>query len=240
MKKKRKATLNDFRFYPIFQKRVELSVSSGVIEDYKNISFFPSSYKVISAMEASMNQARRIEAKIKVIGRYPAFSIEKQVLSDRGEVKQNGDRLFYTDTNEVLRISDITDPTNRKEYVNLLCSSGAYTTRATVQPNPQIQILKIAADSDQDFIDLFANHVGANEPENIQAYWELGDFDLFYKAQDIQYINQSGSAKNLYLLSHVDLSSLSSHFNDYLSIDTQLTKFKGALIKKNISSYLSE
>lgn len=240
MKAKRKPKINDFKYYPIFQKRVELKLSNGdTIEDYKNFGYFPSNYRVISAMEASMNQARRVEASVKVTGRYPPFTIES---SD--EDKKNGDRLFYTDNNRILRISSVTDPTNRKEYVNLLCTSGAYTTRSSVQPSPEhkTQILKIPASSNADFIKLFENYTGDSEPKDIATFNTLGDFDYFYKPQDIQYINQTGSTKNLYILSPYDyyIGSMAAYFDDYCPIEIGLSNFRGALVKEDVESYLTE
>ena len=187
MKKKRRSNINDFRFYPVYQRHISEQQDSGPIDDYKNHIVYPCNWRLMSAMEIAMQESRRIKANIRVMGRYPDFSVA------------DGDRFFFPGSGEVLRVQASEDPTGRKEYMRFLCLKGAYTTKTAIQHGSKKVIMKVREDSDSDFLTniqaALTTPLSGYEnvlSDELDQLVEYANFDLLCPKEDIPFISETG------------------------------------------------
>lgn len=184
-----------FRYYPIYQKRIEIKNNYGVVNDYKTVNYLPSSLDRSSVIELTSDYEKRIVGnKIIVKSRVPEFDIK------------NGDRLFYfskiANYNNVLRISTFKDKTNRGEYLELHCIENALTNESSIDNNKIV--FKITQNSIFDLSNLIINQDAIKTLENFKLN---GHFDTFNELIGLDYLIQDNDLNTLfYIISKNDIT----------------------------------
>lgn len=209
MIKKRKSNINDFRFYPVYQRIVTEHQDSGPISDYKNVAYYPCSIKTMSAMELLSQEApeARESATVKVIGRYPSFEVN------------DGDRFFFPVTGEVFRVKATHDPTGRKEYLHFMCMKGAFTTQAAIQQASTKMVVKtedvetmVHADIESALTTPLPGQTIALSNE-IEQLFQYAHYDLLEPGKKMPFIRQNLTKDRLVIiglnLTRDDLSAYS-------------------------------
>ena len=175
----RSRATNRFRFYPLFQRRESKKLSNGnYINNYINVGAYPCDRKVLSSVESSVLEARKMSSNVKLMGRYPRFDFN------------NGDRFLFFENmamQDILYLSHFNDKTGRREYGEFYCDSGEFTSIATqglkrpllfaknTQFISQSDSLRVDQYGDIDFL----NRENLKQPliKNIQTFTDL-DFNL--------------------------------------------------------------
>ncbi len=220
----RKRQRNKFRYYPIYQNKIEFRQGGrGLITDFKNVKVIPSSYRYKKSLEMANIMARRQVTDIEVITRQPDFKVEL------------GDRIFYPYRKEVLRIDTVVDPTNRGEYFVLNCAKGTFTNRGTVQPNTKMAVKMLADDAEE-----LIESINALDVSNISTLKNIGHFDLYESPDDLRFIRGVEQGSNLYfLIDTSEVDNFKEHFQDSIVVPNFESDVYTLLqIKENFENFI--
>ena len=121
----------------MFQKRIQRILDAGgIFEDFVNGGLIYCTKDSLKSMEASLLSSQRIEANFKVETRYSdRFSVRDRLLFN---IEKGRTGLKHE---EILGISNFSDPTGRREYLKMYALSGAYAGQAPVQPEENNRLL---------------------------------------------------------------------------------------------------
>ena len=128
---------NNLRFFALWQKlkqEPDKSVSSSTLfEDYINEGFLYCDKKGVSSMEYHDRDSDRIESHYKVTCRKQTkdFDVNDRLLFFES-LDYLSDKMISDD--KILKVESAIDKTGRGERITLICDSGTYTGKASVNP----------------------------------------------------------------------------------------------------------
>ena len=136
----RKRGFNNFRYYPSFQKLVSNIISNGsTFDDYQSHGFMPCTKDAVSAHQSAFEASRKITGDYKLRTRY-------------GYPIDINDRLLFIDNivetikkENMLKVESFVDKDGRREYLDLMCSQGAYIGPAPSNPEKDNTLIFKAA-----------------------------------------------------------------------------------------------
>ena len=201
----RQKAVNKFRFASMLQKRITIKQSqANLFEDYQTTRLLYSTKNTIKTMESNLLLGQQIVADYKLKTRY-ADDISD---SDRLIFFGNKNRLSHSN---LIRVSSIKDNSGRKEYSEILGSSGVYAGPAGKQPEDNNRIvykgLIPTTDHDEGNIESFLNN---NYDTDLKlSLFNSIDAWIINRPDNNYYIeNKTQSSKNPLIISYNDFLSL--------------------------------